>query len=62
MMWTDLLTALALVLIIEGIMPFVNPEGVRRMFLMAAQMQNLNLRYAGFASMLLGLLLLYLVH
>lgn len=60
-MWTDLLAALALVLIIEGIMPFVNPDGVRRMFLMAAQLPNSSLRSAGFASMLLGLLLLYLV-
>jgi uncharacterized protein len=61
MMWTELLTALALVLIIEGIIPFVNPEGVRRMFLMAAQMPGSALRSAGFTSMLLGLLLLYLV-
>ena len=61
MMWIDLLTAFALVLIFEGIMPFVNPNGVRRIFLMAAQMQNSSLRYTGLASMLLGLLLLYLV-
>ncbi len=60
-MWTDLLTALALVLIIEGIMPFINPEGVRRMFIMASQMNNSSLRNIGFTSMLLGLVLLYLV-
>jgi uncharacterized protein YjeT (DUF2065 family) len=60
-MWTDLLTALALVLIIEGIMPFVNPEGSRKMFLMASQMNNSNLRTIGFASMLVGLVFLYLV-
>lgn len=61
MMWTDLLTALALVFIIEGIIPFINPEGVRRMFIMAAQMPGSALRIAGFFSMLTGLLLLYLV-
>lgn len=61
MMWADLLTALALVFIIEGIIPFINPEGVRRMFLMAAQMPGPALRSAGFISMLVGLLLLYLV-
>lgn len=60
-MWTDLLSALALVLIIEGIMPFVNPDGIRRMFMMAAQMPANALRAAGFTSMLLGLILLYLV-
>jgi len=60
-MWTDLLTALSLVLIIEGIMPFVNPDGVRRMFMMAAQLDNNVLRTVGFSSMLIGLLFLYIV-
>ncbi len=60
-MWTDLLTALSLVLIIEGIMPFVNPNGVRRMFMMAAQLDNNVLRTVGFSSMLIGLLFLYIV-
>lgn len=60
-MWTDLLTALALVFIVEGIMPFLNPEGIRRVFLMASQMRASSLRLAGLASMLTGLILLYLV-
>lgn len=60
-MWTDLLTALALVFIIEGIMPFINPDGVRRMFLMAARLDNRALRFTGLSCMLLGLLFLYLV-
>lgn len=60
-MWTDLLTALALVFIVEGIMPFLNPEGIRRVFLMASQMRSSSLRLAGLASMLTGLILLYLV-
>jgi uncharacterized protein YjeT (DUF2065 family) len=61
-MWSYLLTALALVLIIEGIMPFVNPEGIRKVFLMASQLTNSSLRFIGLTSMLLGLLFLYLVH
>lgn len=60
-MWTDLLTALALVFIVEGIMPFLNPEGIRRVFLMASQMRSSSLRLAGLSSMLTGLILLYLV-
>ena len=60
-MWSELLTALALVFIIEGIMPFVNPESVRKMFLMASQLTNSSLRFIGLSSMLLGLLFLYLV-
>ena len=60
-MWTDILTALALVFIIEGILPFVNPEGVRKMYMMASQLNNTNLRFMGLTSMLIGLLFLYLV-
>lgn len=60
-MWSDLLTALSLVLVIEGIMPFVNPEGLRRMFAMAIQLDNTTLRFIGLSSMCLGLVLLYLV-
>jgi uncharacterized protein YjeT (DUF2065 family) len=60
-MWSDLLTALALVLVIEGIVPFINPDGLRRMFALATQLDNATLRFIGFSSMCLGLILLYLV-
>ena len=60
-MWTDLLTGLALVFIIEGIMPFVNPDGLRKIFLMAVQLDNATLRFIGITSMLLGLILLYVI-
>ena len=60
-MWTDILTALALVFIVEGIMPFLNPDGIRKMFIMASQLSNTNLRLIGLTSMLIGLIFLYLV-
>ena len=60
-MWTELLTAIALVLIIEGIMPFANPAALRRMFQMAAQLDDATLRFTGFTSMCVGLLFLYLI-
>ena len=60
-MWTDLLTALALVFVLEGIMPFINPDGLRRMFVLGAQLDNATLRFIGLSSMLLGLVLLYFV-
>ena len=60
-MWTDFLTALALVFIIEGVMPFLNPDGVRKMFTMASQLNNTSLRFIGLTSMLIGLIFLYLV-
>jgi len=60
-MWQDLLTALALMLVIEGILPFLNPAGMRRTLLMVTQMDDGVLRLVGLGSMLLGLLLLYFV-
>ena len=60
-MWTDLLTGIALVFIIEGIMPFVNPEGLKKVFMIAVQLDNATLRFIGITSMLLGLILLYLI-
>ena len=59
--WSDLLAALALVLVIEGVIPFVNPQALRRMLLTAAQLDDRSLRVAGLVSMILGVLLLYIV-
>jgi uncharacterized protein YjeT (DUF2065 family) len=60
-MWHDLLAAVALVLVIEGIMPFLNPAGVRRALLLISQMSDSTLRFVGLTSMLLGVFLLYLI-
>ena len=60
-MWHDLLTAIALVFVLEGIMPFINPEGLRKVFLLAAQMDNASLRFMGLTSMLIGVIVLYVV-
>jgi uncharacterized protein YjeT (DUF2065 family) len=59
--WNDLLAALALVFVIEGILPFLNPKSLRNMMIAAAQLDDRTLRVAGFVSMLCGLLLLYWV-
>lgn len=60
-MWTDLLSAIALVFILEGITPFINPDALRKIFLMAAQLDNNTLRFIGLSSMILGLVMLYFV-
>lgn len=60
-MWHDLLTALALLLVIEGIFPFLNPKGMRRLLQSMQDMDDGALRFAGLISMLIGLALLYLV-
>ena len=59
--FSDLLAAVALVFIFEGLLPFVNPEGVRKVFLIFAQFDNQKLRFLGITSMLFGLLILYIV-
>jgi len=61
-MWSELLTALALVCILEGIMPFINPDGLRKMFALALQLNDTTLRFMGLSSMIAGLVLLYVVH
>lgn len=59
--WSDLLSALALVLVIEGIMPFISPKNWRNTMLQAAQLPDKSLRMIGIVSMLLGVILLYLM-
>lgn len=60
-MFNDLLAALALMLVVEGILPFLNPQALRRTLQTLGQMDDRNLRIMGLVSMLSGLLLLYLV-
>ena len=60
-MWTDLFSALALVLVLEGILPFINPVGMKKMFITAAQLNDRSMRMTGLVSMVAGLLLLYYV-
>lgn len=59
--FSDLLAALALVFVFEGLMPFINPEGMRKVYLLAAQMDNQTIRFLGITSMLAGVVLLYIV-
>jgi uncharacterized protein YjeT (DUF2065 family) len=61
-MWNDLLAALALVLVIEGILPFLNPGAMRKIMRTMSEMDNRSLRTSGLVSMVLGVVMLYLVH
>ncbi|MEQ6342321.1 MAG: DUF2065 domain-containing protein [Gammaproteobacteria bacterium] len=60
-MWQDFLAAVALVLVLEGVMPFLNPQGMRRTMLLITQMDDRSLRIAGLVSMVLGVIVLSLV-
>ena len=54
-----LLTALALMLIIEGMLPFLAPGFWRETFRRITEMSDGQLRFIGLTSMLAGLLLLF---
>ena len=54
-----LLTALALMLIIEGVLPFLAPGFWRDTFRRVTEMSDGQLRFIGLTSMLAGLLLLF---
>jgi uncharacterized protein len=53
--------ALALVLVIEGLMPFISPAGWRRVFEQVFKLSDGQIRFYGLASIALGLVLLWLV-
>ncbi len=60
-MGPSLLTALALMLIIEGIFPFVSPGAWRQTFLRLASMADGQIRFIGLSSMLTGVILLFVL-
>ncbi len=60
MAWQDLLAALALMLVFEGILPFLNPARFRNMLRMLDEMDDSSVRKIGLVSMIAGLVLLYL--
>lgn len=60
-MWNDLFAAIALVLVIEGLLPFLNPQGMRRTYEHLTQLPDGTLRGIGLASMIGGAVLLYVV-
>ncbi|WP_423600821.1 DUF2065 domain-containing protein [Roseateles sp. MS654] len=55
------LAALALLLIMEGLMPFLNPAAWRQWFTRLLALSDGQLRFLGLASLLCGLLLLMLL-
>ena len=60
-MQQELITAVALVLVIEGMLPFLSPNLLRRMMFQVVQQNNRTLRLTGLVTMLAGVILLYLV-
>ena len=56
----SLWTALALVMVIEGLLPFLSPGGWKRTFARLLELRDGQLRFFGLACMACGLLALWL--
>jgi uncharacterized protein len=61
MNWSDLLAAFALYLVLEGILPFLNPQAMKRIMASFSTLADNQLRIWGLVSMTVGLTLLYFV-
>ena len=60
-MGTTLLMAVALMLVLEGVLPFLAPNLWRETFRRITQMTDGQIRFVGLSSMIVGLLLLFFV-
>ncbi len=60
-MWDSIILALALVLVIEGILPFLSPKRWRDAMSQAVQLPDKVLRGFGLVSMMAGVIILYFV-
>ena len=58
---SELLSAVALVLVIEGLLPFLSPDTYKRAITEMLQVPSINLRWFGLAMMIGGVVLLYFV-
>jgi hypothetical protein len=54
--------AVALMLVIEGILPFTAPSLWRDVFRKLTEMTDGQIRFAGLSSMMVGLVILFLAH
>ena len=59
-LWDILLAALALMLVIEGLLPFLSPTSWRSVFERAIRMTDGQIRFLGLTSMIAGLVMLLL--
>ena len=52
--WRDLWAAFAIYLVLEGVLPFLNPGGAKRAFSVLSQLDERLLRRIGLGSMIAG--------
>ena len=58
MAWQDLFSAIALVFVIEGIMPFISPGSLRKTYQRLMEMNDRSIRITGLLSMIAGVVIL----
>jgi len=61
-MWHELAIAFCLMLVIEGILPFIAPGRWRRMLMTLDQVDDSTMRWIGLACMLTGTVLLLIIN
>lgn len=61
MVLTEILTAFALVLIIEGLLPFASPSRYRQMVAQLVMLGDNHIRTVGLVIIVIGLTLLFVV-
>ena len=61
MQWNDLWTALGLLMVLEGIMPFLSPKAFKQYLISMQDLSEQSIRRIGLIAMLIGLMTLYFV-
>ncbi len=61
MEWKELLAALSLVFVIEGLLPFIAPDRYKEAMQQMSELPENTLRKIGISSIFVGIVLLYLV-
>jgi uncharacterized protein YjeT (DUF2065 family) len=57
-MFDSLLVAMALMLVLEGLLPFMSPQSWRQVFEKALQLSDGQIRFIGLSSIAAGMILL----
>lgn len=61
MYWSEILTAVALLLVIEGMLPFIRPGLYKQLVAQIVRLSDSQLRVYGLSAMIAGILLLFIV-
>ncbi len=61
-MWQELIVAACLVLVLEGMLPFIAPQKWRAMLVNILTLSDSTIRRIGLASMITGVILLYILN